>query len=180
MSIARIASRFAVAILDAVPDGTDKEHFFRDLDDVRNSVRASRELHQFFQSPVIPSKRKLETVDALFAERIGPFSLSVLRFLVEKEREEFVLEILDTVFDLHREREGILATTVYSAVELSDTQRVALQTALERVSGKRVETAYAVQPELMGGLSVRLGDTVYDGSVRRQLQRLHERFLVGA
>jgi F-type H+-transporting ATPase subunit delta len=179
MSIARIASRFAVAILDAVPEGTDRERFFSDLDDVRRSIRASRELHQFFRSPVIPAKRKLETVDALFAERIGPFALNVLRFLVEREREEFVLEVLDTVFDLNREREGILATTVYSAVDLSDAQRTALQTALERASGKRVETEYALQPELMGGLSVRLGDTVYDGSVRRQLQRLHERFLVG-
>lgn len=180
MSIARIANRFAVAILDAIPDGTDRDRFFGDLDDVRRSVRASRELHLFFRSPVIPETRKLAAVDALFAERIGPFSLGVLRFIVEREREEFLPEILDAVFTLRNQREGILATTVHSAVELSETQRATLQSALERASGKRVEAEYTIEPGLMGGLTVRLGDTVYDGSVRRQLKRLHERFVQGA
>ena len=179
MSIARIASRFAVAILDAIPEGTDREAFFQDLDDVRRSVRQSRELHLFFQSPVIPEKRKREAIDALFADRIGGYALGVLRFLVEKEREEFLVEIIDAVFDLRRQREGILATRVHSAVELTAEQRAALQSALERASGKRVEAEYARDAELMGGLTVRLGDTVYDGSVRRQLARLRERFTQG-
>lgn len=91
-----------------------------------------------------------------------------------------MLEIIDAVFELRREREGILVTSVHSAVDLSDGQRAALQSALERASGKRVETQYGVDAELMGGLTVRLGDTVYDGSVRRQLRRLRDRFVSGS
>jgi F-type H+-transporting ATPase subunit delta len=180
MSTVRIAQRFAPAIIDAIPDGTDRELFFRDLADVKSSVLKSRELLMFFQSPVISQKRKLEAIDALFAERVSAYVLNVLRFLVEREREEFVLEIIDAVFELHREREGILVTSVQSAVELSDSQRTALQSALERTSGKRVETQYGVDADLMGGLMVRLGDTVYDGSVRRQLRRLRDRFVSGS
>lgn len=180
MSIVRIAKRFAPAILDAMPEGSDREVFFRDLADVQSSIRQSRDLLLFFQSPVISQKRKLEAIDALFAERVGSYVLNVLRFLVEREREEFVLEIIDAVFELRREREGILVTSVHSAVDLSDGQRAALQSALERASGKRVETQYGVDAELMGGLTVRLGDTVYDGSVRRQLRRLRDRFVTGS
>ena len=179
MSIARIASRFAEAIIDAVPEGTTREEFFRDLADVQASVSNSRELRQFFQSPVIPETQKREAIDALFTGRVGDYVRNVLRFLVEKGREALVLEIIDAVFTLHREREGIVITHVHSAVALSEGQRAALQSALETASGKQVETTYAVDAALVGGLTVRLGDTVYDGSVRNQLKRLHDRFLVG-
>jgi F-type H+-transporting ATPase subunit delta len=179
MSIVRIANRFAVAILDAMPADADREVLFRDFADVLSSVRKSRDLLMFFQSPVISQARKLEAIDALFTGRVGPFVLSVLRFLVEKEREEYILEIFDALFDLRRQREGIISTSVHSAVELSEGQRAALQTALERVSGKRVEAEYAIDADLMGGVTVRLGDTVYDGSVQHQLKRLRARFVGG-
>lgn len=179
MSIARIAHRFAEAIIDAVPEGTAREEVFRDLADVRSSLSNSRELRLFFQSPVIPQTRKLAAVDALFDGRVGPYVRDVLRFLVEKEREAYVLQIIDAVFTLHREREGILTTSVRSAVALTENQRAALRAALEAVSGKRVEAEYGEDASLVGGLTVRLGDTVYDGSVRQQLKRLHARFLGG-
>lgn len=86
MSIVRIAKRFAPAILDAMPEGSDREVFFRDLADVQSSIRQSRDLLLFFQSPVISQKRKLEAIDALFAERVGSYVLNVLRFLFERER----------------------------------------------------------------------------------------------
>lgn len=180
MSIARIAHRFAKAILDAVPEGTDTSTFLRDLADVQSSIRQSRELLMFFQSPVISRVQKIEAVDALFAERVGTYTRDVLRFLVEKEREEFVVEILDAVFDLYREREGIISTRINSAVEMSAGQQAALNSALERMSGKRVEAEYGVDAAMLGGVSVRLGDTIYDGSVRHQLKRLRDRFVSGA
>ncbi|MDX9758302.1 MAG: ATP synthase F1 subunit delta [Bacteroidota bacterium] len=179
MSIARIANRFAEAIIDAVPTEMDRAEFFRDLEDVQTSIRNARELRQFFESPVIPGTRKLEAIDALFADRVGAYVRNVLRFLVEKEREAYVLQIIDAVFTLHREREGILTTRVRSAVALTDEQRANVRRALETVSGKRVETEFDVDAALVGGLTVRLGDTVYDGSVRHQLKRLHDRFLIG-
>jgi F-type H+-transporting ATPase subunit delta len=180
MSIARIAHRFAAAILDAAPTGAERVSFLDDLADVQTSMRQSRELRQFFESPVIPKQRKLDTVTALFTGRIGAYALSVLRFLVEKEREEYTLQIIDTVFEMHYDREGILSTMIQSAVELSGGQQTALRSALEHMSGKRVQAEYRIDPALMGGLVVRLGDTVYDGSVRRQLKRLHDRFVSGS
>jgi len=179
MSIARIAHRFAAAILDAAPTDAERQSYLDDLADLRNSIRQSRELRLFFESPVIPQSRKLGVVDALFSGRIGAYALSVIRFLVEKEREEYVLPIIDAVFEMHREREGILSTRIQSAVELSAQQQASLGAALERMSGKRIETRYEIDPALLGGLVVRLGDKVYDGSVRRQLKRLHDRFVSG-
>ncbi len=180
MSIARIAHRFAKAILDAVPEGSDPAAFLRDIADVQSSIRQSRELLLFFQSPVISQATKDAAVEAVFSERVGAYILSVLKFLVEKEREEYVVEILNTVIELYREREGIISTTISSAAALSTDQQTALSSALERMSGKRVEAEFGVDAAMIGGLTVRLGDTIYDGSVRHQLKRLRDRFVSGA
>jgi F-type H+-transporting ATPase subunit delta len=90
-----------------------------------------------------------------------------------------VLAILDAVIAMHRDREGIVASSISSAVQLDDAQRARLEAMLAERSGKRVEAEYHVDPSLIGGITVRLGDTVYDGSVRRQLQRLRTRFITG-
>jgi F-type H+-transporting ATPase subunit delta len=119
-------------------------------------------------------------VKGLFEGRISAYTLGALLLLVEKSREDILLQIIEAVFTLHREREGIIRSRITSAVELPEEQRVRLAGALQKVSGKKVETEYVTDPDIMAGLVVRLGDTVYDGSVRRQLQRLRARFISGS
>ena len=179
MSNTKVAFRYAEAILDAVPDGEDAQRVVDDLLDVRASILASKELQLFFESPIISQKKKADAVDALFTGRIGTYPLKVLQLLIAKEREEYVIEIIDALLELRRQRQGILRTTIASAIELDESQRSKLSDTLAAATGKRIEAEYQLQPELMGGVLVRLGDTVYDGSVSNQLKRLHERFVSG-
>lgn len=179
MSTIRFAIRYAEAILDAIPADSSVDTVIGELQDVQASVEASRELQLFFESPVIAPAKKAEAVKALFQDRIGAYVLSVLLLLVEKNRESAVLDIIVQVLELRRQREGVLSTTVRSAVELDDAQRTKLVNALEAASGKHIEADYAVAPDLVGGLVVRMGDTVYDGSVQHQLKRLRDRFVSG-
>ncbi|MCZ7555300.1 MAG: ATP synthase F1 subunit delta [Bacteroidia bacterium] len=176
----RAASRYALAILDARPDDVSLETLLRDLQDVRASVHASRELEMFFLSPIISRQHKHDAVKGLFEGRISAYTLGALLLLVEKSREDLLVEIIEAVFTLHREREGIIRSRITSAVDLPEEQRVRIAEALQKVSGKKVETEYVTDPDIMAGLVVRLGDTVYDGSVRRQLQRLRARFISGS
>ena len=179
MSTVRIAKRYAEAVLDAIPEGMAADDLISELVDVRSSIRQSRELQLLFESPIIPGKKKTEAVEALFTGKVSAYTLSVLTLLIEKGREEVLVDIIDAVIELRRMREGILATAVHSAVELSEQDRTALQDALASVSGKRIDAQYGVDADLVGGVTVRLGDTVYDGSVRRQLKRLRDRFVSG-
>ena len=179
MSTVRIAKRYAEAVLDAIPGGMAADDLILELVDVRSSIRQSRELQLLFESPIIPGKKKTEAVKALFTGKVSAYTLSVLTLLIEKRREEVVVDIIDAVIELRRVRAGILATTVHSAVELSEQDRTTLQKALASVSGKRIDAQYRVDSELVGGVTVRLGDTVYDGSVRHQLKRLRDRFVSG-
>jgi F-type H+-transporting ATPase subunit delta len=179
MSTLRITSRYAEAILDAVPEGTTPEAVVQELRDIQASIDASSELKLFFLSPIISQTKKAETVKALFQGRTSDYVISALLLLVEKRREDLILDIIPVIIDLLRARQGVIATAVQSAVEMSEEQRAHLETALETASGKRVEADYVIQPELVAGLVVRLGDTVYDGSVRNQLKRLRDRLISG-
>ncbi len=179
MQYTKVAQRYAEAILDAVPEGTAIETLLTDLQDVRASIEGSHELKLFFESPVISQTRKADAVRALFSGRVSDYVLSVLLLLIEKGRENLVLAILEAVMDERRRRAGIVRTQINSAVTLSEEQRARLSEALAAASGKQVEAEYRVAPELMGGLLVRLDDTVYDGSVQQQLKRLRARFVSG-
>ena len=73
------------------------------------------------------------------------------------------------------ERQGIVRADISSAHDLRDPEKAELRGALERLTGQRVEAAYRLDPALLAGMVVRIGSTIYDGSVRTQLERLRER-----
>jgi len=179
MNATRVASRYSEAILDSIPPSVTTDEFLRDILDLKTSIRNSRELLVFFESPVISRKRKSDSLVALFQGRLGEHVLSVLKLLVEKNREKYILVIIDAVINLHLQRSNIMTSKVESAVALSDEQRNALTEALENLSGKHIDADYTVDPSLIGGVLVRIGDTVYDGSIRSGLQRLHARLVAG-
>jgi F-type H+-transporting ATPase subunit delta len=179
MLIPRVARRYALAIFEAVPTELGLERFFSDVRDLQRSLEASAELRGFFASPVITDARKREAVEALFAERLTPYTLSVLLFLIEKDRENLLREILASLDDLYRDERGIQTMQVTAARAMDDAQQSALVGVVSAMTKKPVEAAFAADEALIGGLVVRVGDVVYDGSVKRQLQRLRERFLAG-
>jgi F-type H+-transporting ATPase subunit delta len=173
----RAAVRYAQAILDACPQDLALATLLQDMEDLRTSVKASRELLLFFASPIIPRGRKRHAVEALFKGRVSSYTMDVLFLLLEKNREDILLDIIDAVFTLYRQREGILSSHIVSAIQLTDEQKKRLTDALRQVSGKRIEAEYNVDADILAGVVVRLDDIVFDGSARRQLQRLHERFI---
>jgi len=86
-------------------------------------------------------------------------------------------EILETFQNVLRERQGIAEAEIFSAVALNDTQKTEMKQTLERVTGKKIEARFSLDPNLLGGALVRVGDTIYDGSLRNRLNGLRERLL---
>jgi F-type H+-transporting ATPase subunit delta len=84
-------------------------------------------------------------------------------------------EIAASFEQVLRQRQGVAEAQVSSAMPLNDRQKTALLRNLETVTGKKIQANYSLDPGLLGGAVVRIGDTIYDGSVRNQLDRLRER-----
>jgi F-type H+-transporting ATPase subunit delta len=136
----------------------------------------SAELRNFLASPAVSREAKHGVIEKLMARLRGSKILRNFLFVaIDKRRTHILPEIIAAFQEVVRQREGIAEAQVSSAVELSATQKAELAKTLERRTGKRIEAKYAVEPELLGGAVVRVGDTVYDGSVRSRLNELRAR-----
>ena len=93
---------------------------------------------------------------------------------VDHGRTHILLEMVAAFQQVVRQRQGIAEAEVSTAIELTATQKAEFAFTLERITGKRVEAKYSLDPALLGGAVVRVGSTVYDGSVREQLARLRQ------
>ncbi len=180
MSIGRIAYRYAVAMYEAAEEKHLLDAFAEDAAMIDRALGTSRELHRFFQSPVIAGDLKMKAVEAVFGGKVQPVTMDFLVFLIRQHRDGMIREILRAFFSLRRKRQDIQSARVTSAVPLDETQKSRLESQLRALTKKQVDVGYAVDTGIRGGLVVRVEDTVYDGSVARQLERIHQRLVEGA
>ena len=175
MSDVRVARRYAQAFLGLAKSRQDLERLSEDIETLRHVVRESREFVAFLKSPVIKAEKKQATLRAMFEGRLRPQTMGFLLLVVEKRREETLPRIIEEFFRLLDARLGIVAVDVQSAAELPKGYREKISGEFERLTGKQVRLSVQVDETLIGGLVTRLGDTVFDGSIRRQLELLRGR-----
>ncbi|HMK38135.1 MAG TPA: ATP synthase F1 subunit delta [Bacteroidota bacterium] len=179
MKNVRVARRYAGALMEAAEQHRTIEQTASDLEIVAAALRGSRDLRLLTQNPVVSPAKKAGVFRAVFASRIGARTMEFLDLVIAKQRGEHLLEIADE-FSLLRDRKmGIVSVDVTSAVEFTPSQRADLAGELERYTGKKVRMRLTVDAAIRAGIVVRIGDTVLDASMRRQLELLKARFLEG-
>jgi F-type H+-transporting ATPase subunit delta len=180
MKHARVASRYAAALMGAAEESRAVDAVARDLDALRATLASSRELQRLLESPIVSPARKRAILKEIFGARFGPLTMEFLSLLVEKSRESALSAAIERWFAMRDERLGIVTVDVTTAVELSADQTRAITSALERTTGKTIRVRATTDAAIKAGLIVRIGDTVHDGSMRRQLERLRERLVTGS
>lgn len=180
MSEITIARRYAQALNEQAAQTGVLEQVDADIDLISNALADSRELRAFFGSPIISRDKKGQVVKALFSDRIQKITMTFVELLVSKRREGVFPAIVSSYRDLRDVQLGIKAVSVRTAYELSGQDRASLETALQSLTGKQVRLETRVDASIMGGMIVRVGDTVYDGSISNQLATLRERLQSGA
>lgn len=175
----RAARRYAVALLEVAEERHALESVAKDMETVGEALRMSRELRVLVRSPIITSLRKVAIFKELFSTRVGAETMQFLELLIRKQRDALLPELVDEFLALRDERLKIVNVDVSAAVEIADAQQKDLQGVLERHTGKHVRLRITHDPGIVGGLVVKIGDTILDGSVRHQLEQLHRRFVEG-
>ena len=176
MAISQIARRYARALYEqAVADGRI-EQVQGDLAAIRESLSESAEFAAFAGNYVIPAERRTAVIRALFEGRADPLTLRFLLFLDAKKRMgalPAVAESFGAMFDAHS---GILDAQIVSATPLAPNQFADIGRHLEKKFNRRIKASASVDPELLGGFRIRVGNTIHDFSVASQLQTLHRKF----
>lgn len=171
-----VSGEYAGALADVALASGRAETLRQEVQAAASLAAESADLRNFLASPAIPREGKHELVEKL-AGRMGASEelRNFLFVLVDHHRTAMIGEIAKEFETTLLERMGVVQARVTSARELSTAQKQKLAGKLESVTGKKIEAQYAVDPALVGGLAVRIGSTVYDGSVRAQLDRLAAR-----
>jgi F-type H+-transporting ATPase subunit delta len=168
--------QYANALADVALQQGAAEPVLKQLNEFAGAYAESGELRNFLASPAVKSKEKHGVVEKLSA-RLGASKIlrNFLFLVVDHRRTPMIPEFAEAFESVIRERQGIAEAQVVSAVELSAAQKKSLTQSLEKKTGKKIEAKYFVDKALLGGAVVRIGDTVYDGSLRHRLNEMRVR-----
>jgi F-type H+-transporting ATPase subunit delta len=174
--LSALAQRYAAALADAAFARNEAGSIRRDLGEFAAMLENSSELRNVLTTPAIGPDAK-KRVLAELVEKMG-LRAEVRNFLfvlVDHSRTGILGEIRQAFEAEINARMGIVDANVISARELSAEEKSQLARTLEHVTGKKVQSQYQLDASLIGGTTVRIGSTIYDGSVREQLDRLRTR-----
>jgi F-type H+-transporting ATPase subunit delta len=174
MSELTVLRRYAHALIDEAERQDCTQAVDNDVDMLRKTLRETPEFARLVESPAIPQDKKQDVFRALLKERVHPLTLRFVELLVEKDRETLLHDLLNTYRDLRDEQEGIVEVQARVPAPLDEAERKKLIQRLETMTGKDIRLDVTEQPDLIGGLVFRIGDRVYDGSVRQKLDNLRD------
>ncbi len=174
--MAAVAGRYARAFADVVAEHkVDAGKAVQELDEMAALVRQSAELRNVLMNPAVEHKQKLALLDAI-VKRTGAGKLlrNFVAVLIDHKRIHRMEEIAAQFKQELDRRMGIADAQISSFRALTEGERKSLEKQLTAVTGKTVRATYSEDPGLLGGALVRVGCTIYDGSVRGQLQRIKD------
>jgi F-type H+-transporting ATPase subunit delta len=174
--VSTLADRYAAALADVAVAQKEAEQVRRELADFIALLHESPQLCVLLGNPAVARAAKHRVLETLVARLGASKTLRNFLFVVLDRKRIELLQEVQQAFDAQLDdRQGITRVNVTSARELNDTEKIELRGALEHISGRRVEAQYQLDPALIAGTVVRVGSTIYDGSVRTQLERLRAR-----
>jgi F-type H+-transporting ATPase subunit delta len=179
--MAAFVSRYALAFLEVVTAAKlDTAAIDKQLGDFVGTWNGSHELQQFFTNPTIPVLQKVEFLDTL-NKKLGLRKelRNLIAVLIKNDRIGSVVEVAAAYRKLLQDQLGIRQAEIVTARELSASERDSLVAEVGKLAGSRINASFKLDAAILGGTVVRIGSTVYDGSVRGRLERLKEALVSG-
>jgi F-type H+-transporting ATPase subunit delta len=174
-----VVNTYARAFADVVISSRlDAARTLAEAQQIASLVRESKPLRDVLDAPSIPAEQKRALVDAI-VQRSG-ISRSVRNFvavLIDKRRTKFLDDIVEQFAQELNQRLGFAEAEITTARELESNERAELESDLARITGKKIRARYAQDRTILGGAVARVASTVYDGSVKGQLERIRQQLV---
>jgi len=174
--VASVASTYARAFADVVFDEhLDANRAIGSLREIAALIDESADLQRVWENPAVPADQKRHLLDAIVRrEGIEKPVRNLVAVLIDHRRLHFLSRIVDQLGKELDDRMGFAEAEISSARELNDGEKHALEGQIEKTTGKKVRAQYGLDASLLGGAVVRVGSTIYDGSVKGQLEKIKE------
>ena len=176
MSVFRVSYRYANSLRLLAEEKNIFQEVAKDADLIFNTINNSKELKVILKSPVIKTELKKKLLNEIFSNKISSETLSFIDFVIQKNREDILLEIFKEFLVLCDKKNKILRAKVKTAVELDESLKSKLTSKLESRTNQKVIANYLLDQKIIGGFVVEIDDQVYDASVKHQLAQLRKKF----
>lgn len=179
MSILRIASRYAKSLFDVAVANGSVEKVNEDINNIYE-VTKQDDFNDFLKNPLISPQRKKDVIKAIFVDKfnISEDTLRMVDLLLEHKRDPYMRSVCRVFVDLYKKKHGISVATLTTAVEISNELRDEIVTTFQNegfLLGK-VELDTKVDPNIIGGFVLSMGDNVYDASIQNVIGELNSKF----
>jgi F-type H+-transporting ATPase subunit delta len=173
----RIAARYAEALFGIAGERGAVDALRVELGELVKVVQSSPELTGLLERPDIGAERKLQVVQAALSSRFSEAIMSLVAALVRHRRGDHIPEVAAAFDEMADDAAGVVRAEATTAVPLTDDQRRRLVSVLDRITGRKVALEERVDPEILAGMMVRVGDQLVDGSAAGRLRRLREELI---
>ena len=175
----KVSLRYAHSLLDSSIEKKNLDPVIKDMEFVFSTLDREKELTSIIKSPVVKPQIKSSILNDIFLSKISEDSLKFLQFVVDKKREDVLINIVKKFLELKDEYLGILNVEVTSPYDFNEDQKEQIKKNLESSFNKIIRLNFVIDEELIGGFIAKVADTMYDASVKHQLELLRKQFLQG-
>jgi len=175
----RILHRYATSFLETSLEKKNLEVTTSDMKLLVQTLEQNRQLQLMLESPVIKPELKLNILKEIFSNKIAKDSMDFIEFVISKKRESLLGSIGKRFLELRDEHLGIANVFVTTAADFTGEQKNVLQSRMEKILNKKVQLNFKKDANLVGGFIAKVDDTLYDASIKHQLELLKKQFLTG-
>lgn len=175
----RILHRYATSLLESALEKKNLDAVTSDMKLFVQTLDQSRKLQLMLKSPVVRPELKLNILKEIFGSKISKDSMDFIQFVILKKRESLLNDIGKRFLELRDEHLGIANVFVTAATDFNADQKNILQSRMEKILNKKVQLNFKTDENLVGGFIAKVDDTLYDASIRHQLELLKKKFLTG-
>jgi F-type H+-transporting ATPase subunit delta len=172
----RILHRYATSLLETALEKNNLDIITDDIRFLVETLDQNRQLQLMLDSPVVRSESKFSILKEIFSNKISKESMDFIQFIISKSRENLLGPIGKRFLELRDDHLGIANVMVTTAAQFSSEQKNVLQNKLEKILNKKVRLNFKTDLKLVGGFIAKVDDTLFDASIKHQLELLKKQF----
>jgi len=175
----KVSYRYASSLLKMAEEKNILKDTAADAELIKKTLHENPELKRVLENPIVKPHDKVAILDEIFKSRVNNETVKFLGFIIHKNREDLLFDIFHKFVELYNEKLGIVNVEVKTAFEFDDDQKEKLKNKLENYLNKKALFNFETDKDIIGGFIAKVGDTVYDASLKHQLTLLKKQFLSG-
>ena len=172
-----VGDRYAESLFDLAKEENKVTQYLDDIKLVGEVLDSDPQIVQFFNHVLIENDKKIQLLDQSFKGNVDQYVLNFLKLLVQSRRIRYIDDIVKSYINLSNQYLGIEEGMIYTPYELTDQQIQDIEKAISQKENKKVTLKVSIDPSLLGGYKVNLGNVVYDNSIKLQLKNLKNNLL---